>query len=124
MGRYKTGLTYDVYLSLCQVLPALAVVAGVDCGLTSLSLSLCQVLTSLSLSLCQVLPALAVVAGVDRGLRVGGACVHRPSSRRAVVLGMLKQGLSSVRLQWDDGDAAVRWVRRSRRHGQSVYRCC
>ena len=51
-----------------------------------------------------------VVAGVDRGLRVGGACVHRPSSRRAVVLGMLKQGLSSVRLQWDDGDAAVRSV--------------
>ncbi|KAF0297934.1 putative E3 ubiquitin-protein ligase HERC1 [Amphibalanus amphitrite] len=55
----------------------------------------------------EVLPALVVVAGVDRGLRVGGACVHRPSSRRAVVLGMLKQGLSSVRLQWEDGDAAV-----------------
>ena len=58
----------------------------------------------------QVLPALAVVAGVDRGLRVGGACVHRPSSRRAVVLGMLKQGLSSVRLQWEDGDTVVRSV--------------
>ncbi|XP_037084976.1 probable E3 ubiquitin-protein ligase HERC1 [Pollicipes pollicipes] len=47
------------------------------------------------------------MAGVDRGLRVGGVCLHRSSARRAVLLGMLKQGVSSVRLQWEDGEATV-----------------
>ncbi|KAK7862054.1 hypothetical protein R5R35_011478 [Gryllus longicercus] len=55
----------------------------------------------------EVWPALAVVGGVDRGLRVGGQCVHRPTGRRATVLGTLKQGLASVKVQWDDADASV-----------------
>jgi E3 ubiquitin-protein ligase HERC1 len=56
----------------------------------------------------KVWPALAVIGGVDRGLRVGGQCIHKPSGRKAVVLGTLKQGLASVRVQWDDAEASVR----------------
>ncbi|XP_069694063.1 probable E3 ubiquitin-protein ligase HERC1 isoform X1 [Periplaneta americana] len=55
----------------------------------------------------EVWPALAVIGGVDRGLRVGGQCVHKPSGRKAVVLGTLKQGLASVKVQWDDAEASV-----------------
>ncbi|XP_063233987.1 probable E3 ubiquitin-protein ligase HERC1 isoform X2 [Bacillus rossius redtenbacheri] len=59
-------------------------------------------------ALCkEVWPALAVMGGVDRGLRVGGQCLHRPSGRRATVLGTLKQGLSSVKLQWSDMDGSI-----------------
>ncbi|XP_021933596.1 probable E3 ubiquitin-protein ligase HERC1 isoform X3 [Zootermopsis nevadensis] len=55
----------------------------------------------------EVWPALAVIGGVDRGLRVGGQCIHKPSGRKAIVLGTLKQGLASVKLQWDDAEASV-----------------
>ncbi|KAJ8891490.1 hypothetical protein PR048_004018 [Dryococelus australis] len=57
----------------------------------------------------QVWPALAVIGGVDRGLRVGGHCLHKPSGRKATVLGTLKQGLSSIKLQWNDIDASIRY---------------
>ncbi|KAJ9597344.1 hypothetical protein L9F63_011784, partial [Diploptera punctata] len=55
----------------------------------------------------EVWPALAVIGGVDRGLRVGGQCIHKPSGRKAVVLGTLKQGLASVKVQWDDAEASI-----------------
>ncbi|XP_068081364.1 probable E3 ubiquitin-protein ligase HERC1 [Anabrus simplex] len=55
----------------------------------------------------EVWPALAVIGGVDRGLRVGGQCIHKPSGRRAMLLGTLKQGLASVKVQWDDMEASV-----------------
>lgn len=51
----------------------------------------------------QVWPALALMSGVDRGVRVGGRCVYRPLGRNCVVLGTLKPGLASVKVQWEDG---------------------
>lgn len=54
----------------------------------------------------QVWPALAVIGGVDRGLRVGGQCLHKPSGRKAVVLGTLKPGLAAVKLQWDESNVS------------------
>jgi hypothetical protein len=67
-----------------------------------------SVLSTLLVCLIKVWPALAVIGGVDRGLRVGGHCIHKPSGRRAVVLGTLKQGLAFVKVQWDDTEASVR----------------
>nr|CAD7425857.1 unnamed protein product [Timema monikensis] len=55
----------------------------------------------------EVWPALAVIGGVDRGLRVGGQCFHKPTGRKAVVLGTLKQGLSTIKVQWDDLEASI-----------------
>ncbi|XP_046401290.1 probable E3 ubiquitin-protein ligase HERC1 isoform X2 [Ischnura elegans] len=55
----------------------------------------------------EVWPSLAVIGGVDRGLRVGGQCIHRPSARKATILGTLKQGLTSVKVQWDDIEAGI-----------------
>ena len=51
----------------------------------------------------EVWPALAVLSGVDRGVRVGGKCVYRPLGRNCIVLGTLKPGLASVKVQWEDG---------------------
>lgn len=67
-----------------------------------------SVLSTLLVCLIKVWPALAVIGGVDRGLRVGGQCIHRPSGRKAVVLGTLKQGLAFVKVQWDDAEASIR----------------
>ena len=50
--------------------------------------------------LCQeVWPALAVIGGVDGGLRIGGQCTVGGSSggRKAMVLGMLKPGHTSLK---------------------------
>ncbi|XP_077870271.1 putative E3 ubiquitin-protein ligase HERC1 [Saccoglossus kowalevskii] len=59
-------------------------------------------------SLCQyVWPALSVIGGVDRGLRVGGRCVHRQTSREATLLGVLKEGGTSGKVQWEDADATI-----------------
>jgi E3 ubiquitin-protein ligase HERC1 len=49
-----------------------------------------------------------VIGGVDSGLRVGGQCIHSPSGRKATILGTLKQGLASVKLQWADKEADTR----------------
>lgn len=65
------------------------------------------VMSALLVYFIKVWPALAVIGGVDRGLRVGGQCIHKPSGRKAIVLGTLKQGLASVKLQWDDAEASV-----------------
>jgi len=67
-----------------------------------------SILSTLLVCRIKVWPALAVIGGVDRGLRVGGQCIHKPSGRKAVVLGTLKQGLAFVKVQWDDAEASVR----------------
>uniref|UniRef100_A0A3B4BK83 Uncharacterized protein n=1 Tax=Periophthalmus magnuspinnatus TaxID=409849 RepID=A0A3B4BK83_9GOBI len=60
-------------------------------------------------ALCtEVWPVLAMIGGVDSGLRAGGVCRHRPSGRRAIVLGILKEGSSLCKLQWEEGDLSVR----------------
>ncbi|XP_041825741.1 probable E3 ubiquitin-protein ligase HERC1 isoform X2 [Melanotaenia boesemani] len=59
-------------------------------------------------ALCtQVWPVLALIGGVDSGLRAGGLCLHRPSGRRAVLLGVLKEGSSLAKLQWEEPDLSV-----------------
>jgi len=55
----------------------------------------------------KVWPALAVIGGVDSGMRVGGQCTHGPSGRKATILGTLKQGLSTLKLQWVDKEADI-----------------
>lgn len=54
-----------------------------------------------------VWPALVVMAGYDRGLRVGGYAKHKCTGRRAIVLGILKKGITTVSVQWEsDGSVA------------------
>lgn len=58
--------------------------------------------------LCNIVwPALAVISGVDRGLRIGGQCIHKISGKRGIVLGTLKKGLTTVKVQWEsEGNTA------------------
>lgn len=56
----------------------------------------------------EVWPVLAVMGGVDRGLRVGAKCIHKPTGKKGVILGALKAGLTSVKVQWDDPESSVR----------------
>ncbi|XP_061589686.1 probable E3 ubiquitin-protein ligase HERC1 isoform X2 [Cololabis saira] len=59
-------------------------------------------------ALCtNVWPVLAVIGGVDSGLRAGGLCLHKPSGRRAILLGVLKEGSSLVKLQWEEAELSV-----------------
>ncbi|XP_022618571.1 probable E3 ubiquitin-protein ligase HERC1 [Seriola dumerili] len=59
-------------------------------------------------ALCnQVWPVLALIGGVDSGLRAGGLCRHKPSGRRAILLGVLKEGSSLAKLQWEEPDLSV-----------------
>ncbi|XP_075899766.1 putative E3 ubiquitin-protein ligase HERC1 isoform X1 [Nelusetta ayraudi] len=59
-------------------------------------------------ALCsEVWPVLALIGGVDSGLRAGGLCLHRPSGRRAILLGVLKEGSSMAKLQWEEADLSV-----------------
>ena len=53
-------------------------------------------------------PALAVIGGVDSGLRMGGRCLHKQTSREATLLGMLKEGGASAKVQWDDAESTIR----------------
>lgn len=55
-----------------------------------------------------VWPVLALIGGVDSGLRAGGACLHKPSGRRATLLGVVKEGSSLAKLQWEETDLTVR----------------
>ncbi|XP_069780317.1 probable E3 ubiquitin-protein ligase HERC1 isoform X3 [Narcine bancroftii] len=55
----------------------------------------------------EVWPVLAVVSGIDGGLRVGGQCVHRPSGRKATLLGVTKAGSTFGRLQWEDAEITI-----------------
>ncbi|TSK72182.1 putative E3 ubiquitin-protein ligase HERC1 [Bagarius yarrelli] len=54
-----------------------------------------------------VWPVLALIGGVDSGLRAGGACLHKPSGRRATLLGVAKEGSSLSKLQWEEPDLTV-----------------
>lgn len=60
---------------------------------------------------CEVWPVLALIGGVDSGLRAGGLCLHKPSGRRAILLGVLKEGSSLAKLQWEEADLSVRYYK-------------
>lgn len=63
-------------------------------------------------ALCtEVWPVLALIGGVDSGLRAGGLCMHKPSGRRALLLGVLKEGSSLAKLQWEEADLSVRYYK-------------
>ncbi|XP_066566869.1 probable E3 ubiquitin-protein ligase HERC1 isoform X2 [Amia ocellicauda] len=64
----------------------------------------------LSALCCEVWPVLAVIGGVDSGLRAGGLCLHKPSGRRATLLGVLKEGSTSAKLQWEEADLTVSFL--------------
>ncbi|KAL1506224.1 hypothetical protein ABEB36_005622 [Hypothenemus hampei] len=52
--------------------------------------------------LCNVVwPALVVISGLDRGLRMGGYCKLKPTGKKAIVLGVLKKGITTVNVQWE-----------------------
>ncbi|XP_057655201.1 probable E3 ubiquitin-protein ligase HERC1 isoform X1 [Diorhabda carinulata] len=54
--------------------------------------------------LCNIVwAALVVIAGLDRGMRMGGLCKHKTSGKKAIVLGILKKGITTVNVQWEDG---------------------
>lgn len=61
-------------------------------------------------ALCNdVWPVLALIGGVDNGIRAGGLCLHKPSGRRAILLGVLKEGSTMAKLQWEEADLSVRY---------------
>lgn len=61
-------------------------------------------------ALCtEVWPVFAVIGGVDSGLRAGGLCLHKPSARRAILLGVLKEGSYLAKLQWEEADLSFRY---------------
>uniref|UniRef100_A0A8B9HD78 HECT-type E3 ubiquitin transferase n=1 Tax=Astyanax mexicanus TaxID=7994 RepID=A0A8B9HD78_ASTMX len=61
----------------------------------------------LSVLCAEVWPVLALIGGVDSGLRAGGICLHKPSGRRATLLGVLKEGSPLAKLQWEETDLTV-----------------
>ncbi|KAJ8402341.1 hypothetical protein AAFF_G00368300 [Aldrovandia affinis] len=62
-------------------------------------------------ALCrEVWPVLALIGGVDSGLRAGGLCLHKPSGRRATLLGVLKEGSPLAKLQWEEADLTVSFL--------------
>lgn len=66
--------------------------------------------TKLAALCTEVWPVLALIGGVDNGLRAGGLCLHKPSARRAILLGVLKEGSSTAKLQWEEADLSVRYL--------------
>lgn len=63
-------------------------------------------------ALCtEVWPVLALIGGVDNGLRAGGLCLHKSSGRRAILLGVLKEGSSLAKLQWEEAELSVRYYK-------------
>lgn len=65
-------------------------------------------------SLCtDVWPVLAVIGGADGGLRVGGRCVHKQTGRHATLLGVVKEGSASAKVQWDEAEITIRYVIRT-----------
>lgn len=61
-------------------------------------------------TLCvEVWPVLAVIGGVDAGLRVGGRCVHKQTGRHATLLGVVKEGSASAKVQWDEAEITIRY---------------
>ncbi|CAJ0929112.1 unnamed protein product, partial [Ranitomeya imitator] len=59
-------------------------------------------------TLCvEVWPVLAIIGGVDTGLRVGGRCVHKQTGRHATLLGVVKEGSTSAKVQWDEAEITI-----------------
>uniref|UniRef100_A0AAZ3RI90 HECT-type E3 ubiquitin transferase n=1 Tax=Oncorhynchus tshawytscha TaxID=74940 RepID=A0AAZ3RI90_ONCTS len=59
-------------------------------------------------TLCtEVWPVLAVMGGADAGLRVGGRCVHKQTGRHATLLGVVKEGSTSAKVQWDEAEITI-----------------
>ncbi|KAG7482603.1 putative E3 ubiquitin-protein ligase HERC1 isoform X2 [Solea senegalensis] len=59
-------------------------------------------------TLCtEVWPVLAVIGGADTGLRVGGRCVHKQTGRHATLLGVVKEGSTSAKVQWDEAEITI-----------------
>ncbi|KAJ3666590.1 hypothetical protein Zmor_002027 [Zophobas morio] len=55
----------------------------------------------------RVWPALVIIGGFDRGLKIGGYCTHKGTGRKAIILGILKKGITTVNVQWEsDGSVA------------------
>uniref|UniRef100_A0A8C2HR54 E3 ubiquitin-protein ligase HERC1 n=1 Tax=Cyprinus carpio TaxID=7962 RepID=A0A8C2HR54_CYPCA len=83
--------------------------AWVDVGTSTDHLSGPAGLSDAQLSmLCtEVWPVMALIGGVDSGLRAGGTCLHKPSGRRATLLGVLKEGSPLAKLQWEETDFTV-----------------
>ncbi|EPY81720.1 guanine nucleotide exchange factor p532 isoform 1-like protein [Camelus ferus] len=48
-----------------------------------------------------------VIGGVDAGLRVGGRCVHKQTGRHATLLGVVKEGSTSAKVQWDEAEITI-----------------
>jgi len=60
-------------------------------------------------TLCaEVWPVLSVIGGADAGLRVGGRCVHKQTGRHATLLGVVKEGSTSAKVQWDEAEITIR----------------
>uniref|UniRef100_A0A1A7WGI3 HECT-type E3 ubiquitin transferase n=1 Tax=Iconisemion striatum TaxID=60296 RepID=A0A1A7WGI3_9TELE len=55
----------------------------------------------------EVWPVLAVIGGADAGLRVGGRCVHKQTGRHATLLGVVKEGSTSAKVQWDEAEITI-----------------
>ncbi|XP_065100040.1 probable E3 ubiquitin-protein ligase HERC1 isoform X2 [Paramisgurnus dabryanus] len=66
--------------------------------------------TQLSVLCTEVWPVMALIGGVDSGLRAGGTCRHKPSGRRATLLGVLKEGSPLAKLQWEETDFTVSFL--------------
>ncbi|TRY98659.1 hypothetical protein DNTS_005902 [Danionella cerebrum] len=64
----------------------------------------------LSVLCSEVWPVMALIGGVDSGLRAGGTCLHKPSGRRATLLGVLKEGSPLAKLQWEETDFTVSFL--------------
>ncbi|XP_062869323.1 probable E3 ubiquitin-protein ligase HERC1 isoform X2 [Trichomycterus rosablanca] len=66
-------------------------------------------LTELQLrTLCNLVwPVLAVIGGTDGGLRVGGRCIHKQTGRHATLLGLVKEGSMSAKVQWDEAEITI-----------------
>uniref|UniRef100_A0A3Q3XB61 HECT-type E3 ubiquitin transferase n=1 Tax=Mola mola TaxID=94237 RepID=A0A3Q3XB61_MOLML len=59
-------------------------------------------------TLCtEVWPVLAIIGGADAGLRVGGRCVHKQTGRHATLLGVVKEGSTSAKVQWDEAEITL-----------------
>ncbi|XP_027137274.1 probable E3 ubiquitin-protein ligase HERC1 isoform X2 [Larimichthys crocea] len=59
-------------------------------------------------TLCtEVWPVLAIIGGADAGLRVGGRCVHKQTGRHATLLGVVKEGSTSAKVQWDEAEITI-----------------
>lgn len=72
----------------------------------------CSLSESKLAALCtDVWPVLALIGGVDSGLRAGGLCLHKPSGRRAILLGVLKERSSLAKLQWEEADISFRYYK-------------